>query len=381
MIQVKGLTKRYGSKTVVNNVSFTIEKGEIVGFLGPNGAGKTTTLNMITGYTSFTSGSVSVDGHDVLEEPAEAKKNIGYLPEFPPLYPDMTVGEYLNFVFELKKCKLDRDVHLSEVLSATKLSDVEKRLIRNLSKGYRQRVGLAQALIGNPEILIFDEPTVGLDPREIKEIRNLIRALGENHTVILSSHILSEIQAVCGRVLVINDGYLVKDSPTDELLDISASSDRYAIRLAAPAEEAAAAIKTLDGVVKVEFMGVFEKGTADIMAQTEKGADIRRALFELCAKKNWYILMVTPLGVSLEDVFISLVGGDAKEEAKRLSESREAAKKLTSGKAEKEEKPTSDEPVKKKKYKKIIRKVVDKDGNLIRQTEELVEITDDGEEK
>ena len=233
MIQVKNLTKRYGSKTVVNNVSFTIEKGEIVGFLGPNGAGKTTTMNMITGYTSFTSGSVSVDGHDILEEPDEAKKNIGYLPEFPPLYPDMTVGEYLNFVFDLKKCKFDRDVHLAQVLAATKLADTEKRLIRNLSKGYRQRVGLAQALIGNPEILIFDEPTVGLDPREIKEIRNLIRALGESHTVILSSHILSEIQAVCGRVLVINDGYLVKDSPTDELLNISASSDRYAIRLAA----------------------------------------------------------------------------------------------------------------------------------------------------
>lgn len=380
MIQVKDLTKRYGSKTVVNNVSFTIEKGEIVGFLGPNGAGKTTTMNMITGYTSFTSGSVSVDWHDILEEPDEAKKNIGYLPEFPPLYPDMTVGEYLNFVFDLKKCKFDRDVHLAQVLAATKLADTEKRLIKNLSKGYRQRVGLAQALIGNPEILIFDEPTVGLDPREIKEIRNLIRALGESHTVILSSHILSEIQAVCGRVLVINDGYLVKDSPTDELLNISASSDRYAIRLAAPADEAAAAIRTLDGVVNVEFMGVFEKGTADIMAQTEKGADIRRALFELCAKKNWYILMVTPLGVSLEDVFISLVSGDAKAEAKRLADSRDAAKALLSDNSETENKPTS-EPVKKKKYKKIIRKVVDKDGNLIRQTEELVEITDEGEEK
>ena len=155
MIQVKNLTKRYGSKTVVNNVSFTIEKGEIVGFLGPNGAGKTTTMNMITGYTSFTSGSVSVDGHDILEEPDEAKKNIGYLPEFPPLYPDMTVGEYLNFVFDLKKCKFDRDVHLAQVLAATKLADTEKRLIRNLSKGYRQRVGLAQALIGNPEILMM----------------------------------------------------------------------------------------------------------------------------------------------------------------------------------------------------------------------------------
>lgn len=377
MITVKGLTKRYGPKTVVNDVSFTIEKGEVVGFLGPNGAGKTTTMNMITGYTSFSSGSVSVCGHDILEEPAKAKRSIGYLPEFPPLYPEMTVGEYLDFVFDLKKCKLDRDVHLAQVLSATKLEGVEKRLIRNLSKGYRQRVGLAQALIGNPEILIFDEPTVGLDPREIKEIRNLIRALGENHTVILSSHILSEIQAVCRRVLIINDGYLVKDSPTDELLDISASSDRYAIRLAAPADEAAAAIRTLKGVLKVEFMGVFEKGTADLMAQTEKGADIRRALFELCAARNWYILMVTPLGVSLEDVFISLVSGDAEAEAKRLSENRAANALAAENNSEKD----PEQPVKKKKYKKIIRKVVDSEGNLIRQTEELVEITDEGEEK
>ena len=292
----------------------------------------------------------------------------------------MTVLEYLGFVYELRDCTYNRKKHLAEICEVVKISDVRNRLISSLSKGYRQRVGIASALVGNPKIIILDEPTVGLDPREIKEIRNLIRALGESHTVILSSHILSEIQAVCGRVLVINDGYLVKDSPTDELLNISASSDRYAIRLAAPADVAAAAIRTLDGVVNVEFMGVFEKGTADIMAQTEKGADIRRALFELCAKKNWYILMVTPLGVSLEDVFISLVSGDAKAEAKRLADSRDAAKALLSDNSEKENRPNS-EPVKKKKYKKIIRKVVDKDGNLIRQTEELVEITDEGEEK
>ena len=381
MIEIKELSKSYGKKKALDGVSFSVEKGEILGFLGPNGAGKSTTMNIITGYLSSTSGSVCVDGFDILDNPNEVKRRIGYLPEQPPLYTDMTVSEYLDFVFDLKKIKgVDKKAHIAEIIGKVGISDVYTRRISTLSKGYRQRVGLAQALIGNPEILIFDEPTVGLDPREIKEIRNLIRALGESHTVILSSHILSEIQAVCGRVLVINDGYLVKDSPTDELLNISASSDRYAIRLAAPADEAAAAIRTLDGVVNVEFMGVFEKGTADIMAQTEKGADIRRALFELCAKKNWYILMVTPLGVSLEDVFISLVSGDAKAEAKRLADSRDAAKALLSDNSEKENRPNS-EPVKKKKYKKIIRKVVDKDGNLIRQTEELVEITDEGEEK
>ena len=381
MIEVKGLVKRYGSHTAVENLSFTVETGQVYGFLGPNGAGKSTTMNMITGCISATDGQVLIDGHDIFDDPIAAKRCIGYLPEIPPLYPDFSVREYLKFVCELKGVKKSGiSAETQRVIEKADIADVADRLIKTLSKGYRQRVGLAQALIGNPEILIFDEPTVGLDPREIKEIRNLIRALGESHTVILSSHILSEIQAVCGRVLVINDGYLVKDSPTDELLNISASSDRYAIRLAAPADEAAAAIRTLDGVVNVEFMGVFEKGTADIMAQTEKGADIRRALFELCAKKNWYILMVTPLGVSLEDVFISLVSGDAKAEAKRLADSRDAAKALLSDNSEKENRPNS-EPVKKKKYKKIIRKVVDKDGNLIRQTEELVEITDEGEEK
>lgn len=366
MIEVSHLTKRYGSKIAVNDVSFNIKKGEIVGFLGPNGAGKTTTMNILTGYISSDGGFAKVGGFDILENPAEAKRTVGYLPEFPPLYPEMTVEEYLEFVYDLKKCKLKKDEHLEEILAATKTDSVSTRLIKNLSKGYKQRVGLAQALIGNPEILILDEPTVGLDPREIKEIRNLIRCLGQSHTVILSSHILSEIQAVCQRVLIINEGYLVKDSPVDELLNMSAQCNRYAIRLAAPADEVADAVKSIKGVVSVEFMGVFEKGTVDIMAQTEEGVDIRKALFDLCAKRNWYILMITPMGVTLEDIFISLVSGNPEEEAKALEENR--ANMLSSAET------------KKKKFKKVIKKVVDKDGNLIRQTETLVEIDDDGEE-
>ena len=204
MIEVKNLTKKYGNFEAVKNADFTINDGEVVGFLGPNGAGKSTTMNIITGYLSATSGSVSVNGYDIFEQPEEAKRHIGYLPEQPPLFPGMTVDEYLNFVYDLKKTKLPRNPHLAEIRKLVKIEDVKNRLIRNLSKGYRQRVGIAQALVGNPDVLILDEPTVGLDPSQIIEIRELIHKLGKTHTVILSSHILSEIQAVCKRIIIIN---------------------------------------------------------------------------------------------------------------------------------------------------------------------------------
>ena len=197
MIEVKNLTKRYGNNVALDHVSFTVEDGSILGFLGPNGAGKSTTMNIVTGYLSATEGTVSISGHDILDEPNEARKLIGYLPELPPLYLDMTVQEYLNFMYDLKKVKLPREKHIREICSLTKIQNVYKRLIGNLSKGYRQRVGIAQALLGNPPVLILDEPTVGLDPKQIIEIRNLIKNLGRNHTIILSSHILSEVQAVC----------------------------------------------------------------------------------------------------------------------------------------------------------------------------------------
>ena len=217
MIEVRNLTKQYGSKKAVDNISFTVNDGEILGFLGPNGAGKSTTMNMLTGYISSTSGEALINGINILDEPMKAKKEIGYLPELPPLYLDMTVKEYLSFVYDLKKCKIPKQAHLEEICKLVKISDVYNRVIKHLSKGYKQRVGMAQALIGNPKILILDEPTVGLDPKQILDIRNLIKRLGKKHTVILSSHILSEIQAVCDRIVIINQGVIAADDTTENL--------------------------------------------------------------------------------------------------------------------------------------------------------------------
>ena len=316
MIEARSLTKRFGKKVAVDDISFTINQGEIVGLLGPNGAGKTTTMSMITGFLSSSSGTVSVGGYDILEQPEKAKALIGYLPELPPLYTDMTVKEYLNFVYDLKKCKLHRRRHLAEICDVVKITDVYNRVIKNLSKGYRQRVGLAQALIGDPQVLILDEPTVGLDPKEIVEIRNLIKRLGTQRTVILSSHILSEIQAVCERVIM-NQGVIVMDALTEDLSMAVGKYSRYGVRLAAPENEVVPVLSRLPGVKKVEYVGSFEKGTVDIIIEADKKIDIRRILFEECAKRNWYILMITPLGLSLEDIFIQLTS--KQEEVKTLT--------------------------------------------------------------
>ena len=327
MITVSGLTKRYGKKIAVNNASFTINRGDIVGLLGPNGAGKTTTMNMITGYISSTSGKISIGGYDILENPNEAKSKIGYLPEQPPLYHDMTVKEYLNFVYNLKGCSKKENIkikteHIKEVCEVVKITDVYNRMIKNLSKGYKQRVGLAQALIGDPEILILDEPTSGLDPKEIVEIRNLIKRLGTRRTVILSSHVLSEVQAICERIIIINEGYVVMDALTDELSANMGPNSRYGIRLAAPDEDdVAGVLGSLLGVSHVEYVGSYEKGTSDFIIEADKNVDIRRILFDECAKRNWYILMITPLGMSLEDIFIQLVNKNS--EAKQLAENKE----------------------------------------------------------
>ena len=307
MIKVEGLTKKYGKNLAVNNVSFSVSEGEVVGVLGPNGAGKSTLMNMLTGYISSSYGKIKIGGNDILEKPAEAKKLIGYLPEIPPVYPELTVAEYLSFVFDLKKCKLDKKKHLDEVMETVKISDVKGRVIRNLSKGYRQRVGLAEALIGSPEILILDEPTAGLDPREIVEIRNLIKKLGERKTVLISSHILSEIQATCGRVLIFNKGEILMDADIETLSQSVGPNSRYGVRLSAPEDEVVPVISTLPGVAKTEFVGSFEKGTVDIIVEADKNVDIRKILFDECAKRSWYILMITPLGVSLEDIFLKIV--------------------------------------------------------------------------
>ncbi len=307
MIEVTGLTKRYGKKAAVDNLTFSVRRGEIVGFLGPNGAGKSTTMNMLTGYIAPTVGTVYINGYNMMDAPEKAKEFVGYLPEIPPLYMDMTVNEYLNFVFGLKKCKFPRREHLNEVCEVVKISHVRHRMIRNLSKGYRQRVGLAQALINDPKILILDEPTVGLDPKEIVEIRNLIQKLGQSRTVILSSHVLSEIQAVCERVIIINEGVLVADAFTDELARSAAANSRYAVRIAAPEDQVVPVLSAIPGMLKVELQGSMEPGTVDVLIEAQPDVDIRRALFEECAKRGWYILVITPVGVSLEDIFLQLV--------------------------------------------------------------------------
>lgn len=307
MIEVTGLTKRYGKKAAVDNLNFTVRRGEIIGFLGPNGAGKSTTMNMLTGYIAPTVGTIRINGYNLMDAPEKAKSVIGYLPEIPPLYMDMTVNEYLNFVHGLKKCAFPRKEHLDEICEVVRISHVRHRMIRNLSKGYRQRVGLAQALINDPQILILDEPTVGLDPKEIVEIRTLIRRLGQTRTVILSSHVLSEIQAICERVIIINEGHLVADALTDDLARSVTANSRYLVRIAAPEDQVVPVLSAVPGMLKVELQGSMEQGTVDVLVEAEPEVDIRRVLFEECAKRGWYILMITPVGVSLEDIFLQLV--------------------------------------------------------------------------
>ncbi len=309
MIEVKHLTKRYGVNTAINDVSFSIEKGTIVGFLGPNGAGKSTTMNIITGYLSASSGSVTVGGFDILDEANEAKKLIGYLPEFPPLYMDMTVKEYLDFMYGLKKVKLPKEKHIKEICRLVKIENVYNRLIANLSKGYKQRVGIAQALLGNPPVLILDEPTVGLDPKQIIEIRNLIKTLGRNHTIILSSHILSEVQAVCERILIINAGTLVADGTPDRLSHDLSNDHSIIIRADGPENEILHAIKAMDHVVDAHSFGEKEPGVYEFSVEGDPGADIRRDLFALMTRNGWPILSMHNTDLTLEDVFLRLTSG------------------------------------------------------------------------
>ena len=315
MIEVKNLTKRYGSHCAVNNISFQVGEGEILGFLGPNGAGKSTTMNILTGYLSATDGTVVINGHDILDEPNEAKANIGYLPEQPPLYPDMTVHEYLDFMYDLKKCALPRQRHITEICKVMKIENVYGRLIKNLSKGYKQRVGMAQALIGNPPVLILDEPTVGLDPNQIIEIRSLIKTLGKHHTVILSSHILPEIEAVCDRIVVINNGKIVADD-TAEALSAKVSEDRrLLVSIAGPQKEVADLIAGINGVEKVNSLGAKGAGIYEFAIEAAEGVDIRRDLFTRLAQKDWPLLASKSQALSLEDIFINLTvrqnGGEA----------------------------------------------------------------------
>lgn len=309
MIEIQGLSKRYGNKYAIQNVTFTIQKGEILGFLGRNGAGKTTTMNIVTGYISASEGRVLLDGHDILEEPRVVKRRIGYLPEQPPLYMDMTVDEYLKFACAIKEVKPGAvKAHLNDVCELVKIQDVRKRLIKNLSKGYKQRVGLAQALIGNPEMIILDEPTVGLDPRQILEIRSLIKRLGQDHTVVLSSHILTEVADVCERVVIINKGKIVAQDKLGSLTSDVGDTFRITLRVAGQENEIKRTLRSLEGARYVDSLGVKEDGSYDFMVETDRSMDIRRPLFNALAKAGLPILMLRPADITLEDIFLKLTG-------------------------------------------------------------------------
>lgn len=311
MIEVINLTKRYGDKKAVDNISFKAEDGEVLGFLGPNGAGKSTTMNILTGYISCTDGKALIDGVDILEDPIKAKKQIGYLPELPPLYMDMTVKEYLYFVYDLKKCKLPKVSHLKDICGLVKIDHVYNRIIKNLSKGYRQRVGLAQALIGNPKVLILDEPTVGLDPKQIIEIRTLIRKLGKNHTVILSSHILSEVQAVCDKIIVINEGKVVANDTEEHLSQKLSGEHKLTAKIQGYKDKIVRAMQGIKGVEKVICDASHKDGVNDIRIEAKEGVDIRRDVFETVVKNGWYMLELKTSELSLEDIFLKLTMGEA----------------------------------------------------------------------
>lgn len=309
MIEVSGLTKTYGNKRGITDISFTINEGEIVGFLGPNGAGKSTTMNVITGYLSATAGAAKVAGIDILENPLEAKKHIGYLPQDPPLYLDMTVEEYLNFIYDIKGVKKEdesRKAHIDRICEMVGITQVRSRVINNLSGGYKQRCGLAQALVGDPDVLILDEPTVGLDPKQIIEIRNLIKTLGKRHTVILSSHILPEVQAVCDRVIVINKGKIVADD-TEENLSHNLSNDfRYIARIEGPEDEVTKILTSISGMKEVDSYGQKENGVFEYSLEAEPGTDIRRELFNRLADRNYPLLGLKTTELTLEDIFLRL---------------------------------------------------------------------------
>lgn len=321
MIEVTHLVKKYGKHIAVNDLSFHANEGEILGFLGPNGAGKSTTMNMMTGYLSSTSGSIKINGVDILENPIEAKKNIGYLPEIPPLYLDMTVRDYLVFVAKLKKVKkAELKSHIDEILKRIELDQVQGRLIKNLSKGYKQRVGLASALVGKPKLLILDEPTVGLDPKQIIEMRNLVKALSKEHTIILSSHILSEISAICDKIMIINKGNMVALDTPANLQHLFSHNLRIIIRVRSIDDSFIAAIRSLPEVEQVTILPTVENNTYEVAIETNEHNDIREKLFDLCYERRHPLLMMQSENISLEDIFLKATMQNSNDEIKQLKE-------------------------------------------------------------
>lgn len=319
MIEVTHLSKKYGNHKAVDDLTFTVKKGQIYGFLGPNGAGKSTTMNMLTGYIAATEGEIKINGVDILREPEKAKKCIGYLPELPPLYTEMTVYEYLKFVAELKGIpKSSRSEDINYVMDITKIADMRDRLIKNLSKGYRQRVGLAQAILGNPELIILDEPTVGLDPKQIIEIRELIKQLGEEHTIILSSHILSEVSAVCDHIMIMNHGHLVASDSPEGLEKQMGNNNIITLTVLGEEEKIRDALKTMEGIKDLTIQESETGGTVEIGITTDDSRDIREELFYLLANHRMPILALSMQKRSLEEIFLMLT--EEKEEKEDVSD-------------------------------------------------------------
>jgi len=307
MIEIQGLTKRYGQITAVKDLNFTLKTGEILGFLGPNGAGKSTTMNIITGYIPSTFGTVKVCGFDIMESPKEVKKRIGYLPEHPPLYFDMTVIEYLNFVGDLKSVDpATKKSQIADIMELVRITDMRERLLKNLSKGYKQRVGLAQALLGGPEVLVLDEPTIGLDPKQIIEMRRLIKALGKEHTIIISSHILPEVSATCDRVVIINKGSIVAIDTTENLAKSLGDASKLSLTIVGPKNSVLSHIKEIYGIKYVEAASEKSGDAVSYVVESNKDVDVRKPIFFAMAKAGYPIIELRSLDLSLEEVFLQL---------------------------------------------------------------------------
>ena len=347
MIEVTNLVKRYGDRNVVDNLSFTVEKGQIVGFLGPNGAGKSTTMNIITGYISATSGTVKVNGYDIYDDPEKAKACIGYLPEQPPVYPDMKVREYLSFVADLKKVKKsEKEKKIRYVMKSTKIMDVSERLIKHLSKGYKQRVGLAGAMLGDPEILILDEPTVGLDPKQIIEIRNLITELSKNHTILLSSHIMQEVSAVCNQILIINQGKMILCDKPENISSHIAQTNDLSLVIKGNKDLVKSIFESFDDVSDLKILGTDEKDVYHVELSTPIEVDIREELFYKLAESKCPILELNHKAPTLEEVFLRLTGEGTKQYGGKLSKEEKKKMRQKLAKAEEEAQQLVEEPQK-----------------------------------
>lgn len=316
MIKVENVTKKYGSFVAVDNISFEIGEGEIIGFLGPNGAGKTTTMSMITGFIEPTEGKIEIDGYDISKKAKKAKREIGYMPENVPLYNDLTVKEFITYMAELKKVKRkEKKEEVQRVIKATQIDDVQNKLIKNLSRGYKQRVSMAGALVGNPKVLLLDEPTVGLDPKQVTEIRSLIKSLGKNHTVILSSHILSEISQICEKVIIINKGKIIAQDTPQNLEEKVTTENSLMVTVEDKENKFEEIIKNIEDVTAINLLNTNSDGTIKYLVKSKEEKDIRKDVFEAAAKNGITILEIKKSEVTLEDAFINLInkkneGGD-----------------------------------------------------------------------